>query len=43
MVPDRRRVYFKMGQVMKKRVNNGAAPASETTAEPVATGSESLS
>ncbi|MCY3020019.1 MAG: HU family DNA-binding protein [Planctomycetota bacterium] len=41
MVPEHRRIRFKMGKVMGKRVANSTAPASKKTAAPVATGSDS--
>jgi len=41
MVPEQRRVALKMGKLMGVRINNGVAPASEKTAEAMATGSDS--
>jgi len=41
MVPERRRVRFKAGKVMKERVASGATAVSEKTAAPAATGSDS--
>ena len=34
MVPERRRVRFKAGKVMKERIVNGAAPGGMKSAEP---------
>ena len=41
LVPERRRVALKTGKLMRKQIANGATPASEKTAAPVATGSDS--